>query len=231
MAQRFAHSDLNWERHITDSEICQVDLIAHIEKRQDGRIDSAIQATGDLQSWKQESEGAVDNLKLKMTKLTKYYDRCVLDNPSASIGLFTVVSPPVEQAAIASSADLSAARPSGHCVFTTTRVDGAGDCNSLNHSPANGTSHPTIPMAIPLGYVPEESNGNPRLLKFNFPTYDGETTNLWITQAQDYFEMYGVPPYLWVKVAGMHFNGAAKRWIQSLEQPSHSLLGLNSVNS
>jgi hypothetical protein len=78
-------------------------------------------------------------------------------------------------------------------------------------------------MALPLGYVPVDPNPcNPRSSKFNFPSYDGETTKLWITQAQDYFEMYGVPTYLWVKVAGMHFNGAAKRWIQSLDHPSQT---------
>jgi hypothetical protein len=62
-----------------------------------------------------------------------------------------------------------------------------------------------------------------RLPKFNFPTYDGDTTKLWITQAEDYFDMYGVPGRLWVKVTGMHFNGAAKRWIQSLECPTHQI--------
>jgi hypothetical protein len=224
LAQRFAESDLNWERRITDSEVRQSDLISHIEKRQDARIDSVLQATGDLQSWKQESEGAVDDLKLKMSKLTKYYDRSVFDNPPALSGLPTVISPQVEQTAAASSAEQTAARPNGHDIFTTTRMDGAGEFTFPDHSPANGThDNTTIPMAIPLGYIPDESNPNPcnpRLPKFNFPTYDGDTTKLWITQAEDYFDMYGVPSYLWVKVAGMHFNGAAKCWIQSLDRPS-----------
>ena len=35
--------------------------------------------------------------------------------------------------------------------------------------------------------------------------------------------MYGVPSRLWVKVAGMHFNGATKHWIQSLESPTHQI--------
>jgi hypothetical protein len=34
---------------------------------------------------------------------------------------------------------------------------------------------------------------NPRLPKFNFPVYDGETTKLWITQAKDYFDMLKCP--------------------------------------
>ena len=85
-------------------------------------------------------------------------------------------------------------------------------------------------IPIPHGYIleihsrttiPDDTHPNThRLPKFNFPTYDGETTKLWITQAENYFDMYGVPSHLWVKVMGMHFNGAAKRWIQSLEHPS-----------
>lgn len=75
--------------------------------------------------------------------------------------------------------------------------------------------------AIPLTDEDHDTHPhNPRLPKFNFPVYDGETTKLWITQAEDYFDMYGVSSYLWVKVVGMHFNGAAKCWIQSVECPS-----------
>lgn len=108
-------------------------------------------------------------------------------------------------------------------------MDGLGGKFSPNHSSANG-KHVSPQIPAPHGYIheihskttiPDETHpNNPRLPKFNFPTYDGDTTKLWITQAEDYFDMYGVPPHLWVKVAGMHFNGAAKRWIQSLERPS-----------
>jgi hypothetical protein len=114
----------------------------------------------------------------------------------------------------------------------TTRVDGFGGSFSPNHSPANGTlgtPHPHCSAAVVHDFAARtivddgtHTNSN-RLPKFNFPTYDGDTTKLWITQAEDYFDMYGVPPRLWVKVAGMHFNGAAKRWIQSLEHPTHQI--------
>jgi hypothetical protein len=61
-------------------------------------------------------------------------------------------------------------------------------------------------------------NDNGRQPKLNFPFYEGETTRLWISQAEDYFEMYDVPPRRWVKVSRMHFQGAAACWIESLEQ-------------
>lgn len=89
------------------------------------------------------------------------------------------------------------------------------------------SSHPKLPTPLIHdlhGYTTISDDDNPnlhRLPKFQFLAYDGDTTKLWISQAEDYFEMYGVPPRLWVKVAGMHFNGAAKHWIQSLDRPRH----------
>jgi hypothetical protein len=87
----------------------------------------------------------------------------------------------------------------------TTWVDGEGGKLPLTHSPANGThsdanvgssqfhgslfahQHDTLPPD-------NESSDNGRLPKLNFPNYEGETTRLWISQAEDYFEMYFVPP-------------------------------------
>lgn len=56
------------------------------------------------------------------------------------------------------------------------------------------------------------------LPKLRFPNYEGETTCLWISQAEDYFEIYSVPPYHWIKVSQMHFCGAVARWIESIHQ-------------
>lgn len=85
----------------------------------------------------------VDDLKLKMSKLTKYWDRSVLDQPSGSSGLISLV--PTEQTAVRSSIGLTIARPSGHDVETTTWVDGLRGIPSPIHSLANvtlGTPHP-----------------------------------------------------------------------------------------
>jgi hypothetical protein len=156
----------------------------------------------------------VDDLKLKITKLTKYYDRSIFDKPPMTADIITVTQSPIGQTAASLLAETTAARPSGHGVPVTTQVDGIGENYSPNHSPANGMhDHSTLPMAIliPPGYVHEIHSRiaipltnedhdthphNPRLPKFNFPVYDGETTKLWITQAEDYFDMYGVPSYL-----------------------------------
>jgi hypothetical protein len=62
-------------------------------------------------------------------------------------------------------------------------------------------------------------SNNGRLPKMNFPTYEGEYTRLWVQQAEDYFDMYDVPPHRWVKVSRMNFRGVAAHWIESLAHP------------
>ncbi|CAD6243966.1 unnamed protein product [Miscanthus lutarioriparius] len=112
LTKRLADSDLNWERRITDSEVCQTTLITVSEQRQEAFVSAVAKSTGNLESWRQESEGAVDDLKLKMSKLTKYMDRSVLDNPSASSGLISWSPPVMEPAAARSPAGITAARSS-----------------------------------------------------------------------------------------------------------------------
>jgi hypothetical protein len=124
-----------------------------------------------------------------------------------------------------------AARPIGHHVFMTTRVDGIGGNAPQFHSSANGmTLTPSVDSTLLHSADPEipdyqhphasvHHHDNGRLPKLNFPFYEGDTTRLWISQAEDYFEMYDVPPHRWVKVSCMHFKGTAARWIESLEQP------------
>lgn len=91
ITKRFSDSDLNWERRITDSEVHHSNLLSELKQRQDSRLLSIEQVAGTLESWRQESEGAVDDLRLKMTELTKYWDRSVLDHASTSMGLISSV--------------------------------------------------------------------------------------------------------------------------------------------
>lgn len=51
-----------------------------------------------------------------------------------------------------------------------------------------------------------------------FPKFDGDNPQFWITQAKNYFEMYFVDESVWIKCATMQFTGAAKRWLQSIER-------------
>jgi hypothetical protein len=43
-----------------------------------------------------------------------------------------------------------------------------------------------------------------KLPKFNFPVFNGENPKLWITNFEDYFELYSVEPHIWIKAATMN---------------------------
>lgn len=68
---------------------------------------------------------------------------------------------------------------------------------------------PTIPIPT-TQYNPTHLG---RLPKLHFPKFDGDHTQFWITCASNYFEMYAVESPMWIRVATMHFTGAAKRWL------------------
>jgi hypothetical protein len=68
----------------------------------------------------------VDDLKLKVDKLTKYWDRSFAGTATASPGVFSAYPSSSEQTAAPTSTENMAARPSEHHVFMTTRVDGLG---------------------------------------------------------------------------------------------------------
>lgn len=57
-----------------------------------------------------------------------------------------------------------------------------------------------------------------RLPLINFPRFDGSHPQLWKTQSENYFDMYEVHYSVWVRVATMHFEGRASRWLQSIER-------------
>jgi hypothetical protein len=51
----------------------------------------------------------------------------------------------------------------------------------------------------------------------NFSKFDGENPQLWKSRCESYFEIYEVDELVWVKVASMHFEGPATRWLQSVD--------------
>jgi hypothetical protein len=53
--------------------------------------------------------------------------------------------------------------------------------------------------------------------KMNFPPFDGENPRLWLGRCLDYFEMYFVPRWRWVKITTMHMSAVAANWLQSVE--------------
>ena len=56
-----------------------------------------------------------------------------------------------------------------------------------------------------------------KLPKVPFPVFDGTNPKLWISRSIDYFEMYDLESFAWIKLVSMHFSGSATHWLQSVE--------------
>jgi hypothetical protein len=105
--------------------------------------------------------------------------------------------------------------------FPNHRIPGTGmsqlgflHCN-IEHS--HESSHPrqnhsyAEPIRATQGKLP----------KIHFPLFNVEDLQLWKSHCESYIEMYGVESTLWVKVASMHLEGLAVRWLQSAERHLH----------
>lgn len=122
--------------------------------------------------------------------------------------------------------------PTGNGNNNNHREDGSGVVTTLLHSPVKGTNSGS-PVLFPRFHGPvfdvhsrvshQLPHHTGHLPKMHFPSFDGENTRLWISRAENYFDMYTIDPTRCVKVSGMHFTGLAARWIQSIDSKLKSL--------
>ena len=227
--RRFADAEHSVEQRIIESETHLDSILIESERRQDGRLKIIEKVMGGLEEWRQDAEGVLDDMRLKVLKLNKAWDRSVVEQSSSALGLIAY-PPGVEQTDKRPSAVEMAARPSGHGVDTPPRENEFGVVTTLTHSPANGTN--SIPQLHGTAYDLYTARNKPldphswppgRLPKFPFPTFHGENIRLWISNAKDYFDMYQVESHLWLKIAKQQFKDTAARWIQSIEPLLKSL--------
>ena len=194
--KRFREADAAVEQRIIDSELRQEVCLSTIEK-----------AASDLTSWRQEHEGIVDDLRLRIGKLDKYWNRSMIDSATAHIEPAIFTEPPVksERHVAPASAGYKAARPNGHGVDPHHRENEFGVVTTYTHSPLTGVDnssanshkfHGTAYDLVLSRNRPPKHHHNPtgKLPKMTFPTFDGTNIKLWITCAEDYFEMYFVDP-------------------------------------
>lgn len=68
------------------------------------------------------------------------------------------------------------------------------------------------------------SNGGNVPPPMSCPQFDGENTQLLRDNCEIYFDVYGVHPANWVKVALLNFTGNASFWLQSVR---HQMVGIS----
>lgn len=81
---RFAEADANLDHRFTESDINIERRILDSELRQDERVTGLEQAAGIFESWRQETQGVVGDLRTEVGKLCKHWDRAVKEQSSTS---------------------------------------------------------------------------------------------------------------------------------------------------
>lgn len=206
-------------------------------------IDKSVQELHDEIGTLRQQEGTIEKMREEMTVLRKSVSRAVLDAaPATPAG---ILAQPMVTAPTSSARH----RPDvGPRVDTHHR-----ESESMTQLPVKGTLGPTIPPVpkpfhpihrslsnlelltdeIFFGDVVEGLHGwhsqlgkrypSNKLPKFDFPVFSGENPKLWLSNCEDYFDMYSVEPHLWIKASTMNLSGAAARWVQSLDHRGHRL--------
>jgi hypothetical protein len=146
----------NWghqfDERVTDLEqrMGNLELIrlAKIRDERDDRVEELEGAVGNLQSWWQELDGYIDDIRYDLHRLSKV-PATQLRHPSPQACR--------ELAAAAHSGGFTVDWPDGHRVDSTTRAQGYGTVTTIVPNPANGTHtapHPTSLAANRSPYHP-----------------------------------------------------------------------------
>lgn len=104
-------------------------------------------------------------------------------------------------------------------------VDAKEDPFSPSPSPAliHGMRESLFTAASPFGgeagdTVAVTGGGNlgSSLPPMSCPQFSGDNPQMWRANCEVYFDVYGIPPSSWVKVATLNFTGNAAFWLQSV---------------
>lgn len=207
--------------HRCDTIHQQVDVAA---LRGEERILALELLKTDIDIWKPDLTKKVDDLSLEMARVGKFLEREFRPTASDQPGNFG----PYESASVRPAAGLHHADgPFGRRVEFHHRDRESGPRGAPTHIPVKGTfsAHPSrLSGFMAEQYYPHESPRElqhpsmGRLPQLTFPRFDGAQPQLWKSKCEKYFEMYETEYCMWVKVATMHFEGRAARWLQAVER-------------
>lgn len=198
----FSEHDEKWDRRFLD-----------LEHSQGARLDRLEDAAQVFDEWRPRIEATVDDVKLELGKVTRFWDRSLRERGVQEPPIF----PSPQSAMERSPAPPGVDGPAGHRVDPTTRDDGFGSVLIHSHIPAKGACSRSTPPPTSSGF----SRDNPslgKLPKLHFHRFDGDNPKLWISRCEDYFEMYLVDSSFWVRLALNQLDGPAARWSQSVSK-------------
>jgi hypothetical protein len=173
-----------------------------------------------LTSWKSEVDSSLSTIKLELTKFNTFFTRKGKTLDTSSPGVLTGGS-----ASTRSSPGPAAAGPNGHRVDTPHQDCGFGSVYTHTHDPVKGTIYTPSPpnfLEFSAGHESHKFTTNSSLATCNhtgklhkmiFLKFEGENPQLWNSRCENYFKMYEVEQEVWVRIATMHFEGPAARWL------------------
>jgi hypothetical protein len=172
-------------------------------------------------AWKPEVDSSLSSVKLELSKLNSFFDHNAKSGNCTKPRVL-----PLESVTASPTLRGSGDGPNGNRVHIN-RDCGFGRVFTQIHDPVKGTILPSPPLPnsppIPefeLSYGPSWNlTGRAqlgKLPKMNFPQFDGDNPKLWQSRCEKYFDMYSTESSMWVRVASMHFDGLAPKWLQSV---------------
>ncbi|WVZ96162.1 hypothetical protein U9M48_041833 [Paspalum notatum var. saurae] len=245
--KRFDDLGLKWEQRLLDSKLRLGARVDDQEKRHQARLDDLetqhgerlvlvermmayhddrlgrLEGTGLVfDNWCPRIKATIDDIKLEMHKLARAWEYPAPERPAAGRGILPLPESAMERLP---APNYYADGPNGHRLPPHNRDDGFGSVFTIPHHPVKGAYSPPLPPPTPppgLGHArwgshPFGAGSTGKLPKLQFPSFDGDNPKLWMFRCEDYFDLYQVEPQLWVRVATMHFTGAAARWLMSVE--------------
>lgn len=129
MSKRFDALEARWESRLSERDGTMDQKIADLESSHGGRLSALELSASSLPA----IEGTVDDIRLEVNKLSKHWERAVLERAQ---------QPPLRPIPPAPEFLPSpgfATKPSGHHVDTSYRVDDHGVVTTMAHHPVKGT--------------------------------------------------------------------------------------------
>jgi hypothetical protein len=198
-----------------------VDVVA---LRGEERLITLEEMRTDIEHWRPDLVNRIKDVVLEVARVNKFLERERRAEPFNKPGIFgSYTAAPLRPPA----GPPPLARPYGHRYDQSHRERESGYEFTPTCGPVKGT-HPPHPSRMsgfmPEQFYPYETAPEPgrstsgRLSQISFPHFDGSHPQLWHVQSENYFEMYDTEYHMWVKVASMHFEGKAHRWLQSVKR-------------
>jgi len=189
-------------------------------------LEANTEAVMDFTSWKPQVDTKVDDLKTHLESLRDQVDRLCLKteefiNPSYKCfdEEHLDLTKPAAAHLVAPSTE-AASGPDGHRDAHDHRGTGRGVVTTFVPSPVTGAKQ-IAPISFSLIDAPESPSSNQSwsalLPQLSFPSFDGSNPKIWKKKCENFFDIYAIPAYMWVKLSTMYFTGSAAFWLQAME--------------